>query len=132
MSLLASLLVRPSFTPPGAGDGCTPLDLAGWSAAPRSVLDSLVALGGRARGVNKQGDSLLHYAVRTSDFELCKTLVQLGSELNAVNMRGEAPLLLAITRGDLQTTARIVPDVAGAVVDLPRIPLSEVTVKLCH
>jgi ankyrin repeat protein len=76
--------------------GCTPLDCAGWAAAPRSTLGCLVEIGGRAKGTNKAGDTLLHWAVRARDLEFCRTLIQLGSELSAVNLKGESPLMLAV------------------------------------
>ena len=98
-AVLAWLVERGADINEADNEGCTPLDRAGWAGAPRALLEAIIELGGCARGSNRQGDTLVHAAVRSGDLSFCQRLVGLGTELSAVNARGEAPLLIALTRG---------------------------------
>jgi len=98
-AVLAWLVERGADINDADSEGCTPLDRAGWAGAPRALLEAIIELGGCARGSNRQGDTLVHAAVRSGDLSFCQRLVGLGTELSAVNARGEAPLLIALTRG---------------------------------
>ena len=72
--------------------GCTALDTGVWVGAPRPLLQTLIAMGARARGANDAGDTLLHVALRKGDRSFVRELVKMSCDLEAVNKRGEAPL----------------------------------------
>ena len=116
--------------------GCTPLDRGVWLGVPRPLLQTIISLGGRARGASPYGggDTLLHAAVKKGDADFVRELVAIsGTEIDAVNERGEAPLLLALTRGSADATRALLAGGARAVCGLTGgIALGNLAVQQDH
>ena len=84
--------------------GCTPLDRGVWLGVPRPLLQTIISLGGRARGASPYGggDTLLHAAVKKGDADFVRELVAIsGTEIDAVNERGEAPVQSSRAAGSI-------------------------------
>ena len=116
--------------------GCTPLDRGVWLGVPRPLLQTIISLGGRARGASPYGggDTLLHAAVKKGDADFVRELVAIsGTEIDEVNERGEAPLLLALTRGSADATRALLAGGARAVCGLTGgIALGNLAVQQDH
>jgi ankyrin repeat protein len=62
----------------------------------------LVKSGAEMKGVDKYGDTILHYAARRGDLSIIEYLVQNGSDIKAKNFIGLTPIDIAIESAQLE------------------------------
>ena len=64
------------------------------------IIGNFVKAGGDINGLDRGGNSLLHYASDYRDLEIMKVLVSMGIDVNQKNKKGDTPLTLFCKRGE--------------------------------
>ena len=64
------------------------------------IIGNFVKAGGDINGLDRGGNSLLHYASDYRDLEIMKVLVSMGININQKNKKGDTPLTLFCKRGE--------------------------------